>query len=218
MIALVSEGLLLCGRAETTSPPRVVQGGAPSSAVMTRNSPAAGSETDRTIGELTREGVIESVDLDAGVAVVRIGDQLTPPIDWTMWTGDTTIWLPPTVGQQVIVDCPEGDLERGFIRGGLRSSSMAPLFLGSKVAIRFKDGALIHYDPDAQVLTFALPGSATITAPDGVSIMGDVSIDGDVGCTGTITAQEDVVGGGKSLKGHKHLGVTTGSGVSGLPQ
>lgn len=44
----------------------------------------------------------------------------------------------------------------------------------------------------------------TVTAEDGVSITGDVSIDGDVSCTKTITAETDVVGGGVSLKNHKH--------------
>ena len=44
----------------------------------------------------------------------------------------------------------------------------------------------------------------SVTAEDGVSITGDVSIDGDVSCTKTITAETDVVGGGVSLKDHTH--------------
>ena len=42
------------------------------------------------------------------------------------------------------------------------------------------------------------------TAEEGVSITGDVSIDGDVNCTKTVTAETDVVGGGVSLKEHTH--------------
>lgn len=44
----------------------------------------------------------------------------------------------------------------------------------------------------------------TMEAEDGVSITGDVSIDGDVSCTKTVTAETDVVGGGVSLKDHTH--------------
>lgn len=195
-----------------------------------RSSAAAPATTDRAIADLVREGVIDSVDLDAGKAVVRMGDILTPPVDWLMSVGDTTLWLAPTVGQPVAVICPEGDIERAFIAGGLPSSQMAPLFLGAQVAIRFKDGALIIYDPEAKALQLQLTGSAEIIAPDGVSIAADVAIEGDLSVTGDlsvegaadakgkITSQDDVVGGGKSLKGHRHLGVQTGSGVTGAPQ
>lgn len=56
----------------------------------------------------------------------------------------------------------------------------------------------------------------TMEAEDGVSITGDVSIDGDVSCTKTVTAETDVVGGGVSLKDHTHqftysAGPTTGA-------
>lgn len=174
-----------------------------------------------------REGVIESVDLEAGKAIVRLGEILTPPIDWRMPVGDTTIWMAPTKGQPVTVTCPEGDIERAFICGSLPSSQMAPLFMGAKVAIRFKDGALILYDPDAKALHLQLTGSAEITAPGGVSIeanvtvhgdlsvLGDVAVDGGVGAAGKITSDDDVVGGGKSLKGHRH---PNGNPLTGAPQ
>lgn len=181
------------------------------------------SNTDRAICDLVREGVVESVSPD-GTAVVRIGEILTPSCSWSMSVGDTTVWLPLTVGQPVIVVCPEGDIERACIIGSLPSEIMPPLALGKQVAIRFSDGATIVYDPDAQQLQIDLPGQATLIAPSGltlqadVNIEGDVSITGDVDCSGTVTASTDVVGGGKSLKGHRHTGVTAGSAVSGAPQ
>ena len=189
--------------------------------------PAARATADRAIADLEREGVVESVDADAGKAIVRLGEILTPPIDWNMWVGDTTIWLPPTEGQPVTVTCPEGDIERAYISGSLPSSQMAPLFLGVKVGIRFKDGALITYDPEAKKLTFQLPGEAEITAPQGVklyadtdiegdvTIKGNVSIDGGLVATKVVEGKEDVLGGGKSLKGHKH---PNGNPFTGSPQ
>lgn len=182
------------------------------------------------LGNLAREGVVESVDLDAGKVVVSFGEEQTPPIDWLMNVGDTTIWIAPTVGQQVTVICPEGDIERAFMVGGLASSEMAPLFLGVSVGIRFKDGATITYDPETKRLELMLTGEAALTAPEGVKLIANVAVEGDMTVTGsikaegdiasaqTITAETDVVGAGKSLKGHKHLGVQAGSGVSGAPQ
>lgn len=159
------------------------------------------------------------MDLDAGKAVVDFGDgSRSRAIDWSMQAGDTTIWLAPTVGQQVSVISPEGDDERAYIDASFPSSRFAPLFLGAAVAVRFKDGALIKYDPDGHVLEFNLPGSAVITAPEGVSIVGDLDVQGDVNSTGRISAEIDVVGAGKSLKSHRHTGVQGGSAVSGPPQ
>ena len=44
-----------------------------------------------------------------------------------------------------------------------------------------------------------------------------VTVEGDLHCTGTITGDVDVVGGGKHLKTHTHGGVQTGGGTSGPP-
>lgn len=182
------------------------------------------SNTNRAISDMVREGVVETIDLDTGAAVVRVGDILIPPCTWSMSVGDTTIWVPLTVGQPVTVVCPEGDIERAFISGSLPSSAMPPLCLGDKVGIRFKDGATIIYDPAEQLLQIELPGQATILAPAGVTIEadvtieGNVSVNGDITSTGTVTGEADVIGADKSLKGHKHLGVTAGSAVSGAPQ
>lgn len=180
------------------------------------------SDTDRTIGDLLRPGKIESVDLQAGKAVVSFGEQTTPPIDWLMNVGDTTIWIPPTVGQQVMVLTPEGDAEQAVILNGLPSSMFAPLFLELKNAIRFSDGAQVTYDPEASQLDVETPGKVSITAPGGVTITADTRIVGKLDVTGDIstpqkvTGQTDVIFAGRSAVGHKHTGGTI-SGQTGAP-
>ena len=59
--------------------------------------------------------------------------------------------------------------------------------------------------------TTAVAGTATIDAPGGMTINGDVTVNG------TVTATTDVIGGGKSLKGHKHSGVQAGGAQTGAP-
>ena len=62
-----------------------------------------------------------------------------------------------------------------------------------------------------------------ITADGGLTISGPVTIDGateitgNVKITGKAEVTEDVVGGGVSLKSHKHSAVQSGGGTSGPP-
>ena len=102
----------------------------------------------------------------------------------------------------------------------------APSSSESEHLVRFPDGALIRYDHASHELVAMLPGGgkAEVTADGGVTVNGpltvngDTTINGDANVSQTLTAYTDVIGGGKSLKGHKHTGVQTGGGVSGPPQ
>lgn len=60
------------------------------------------------------------------------------------------------------------------------------------------------------------PGKTTLTSAE-IEFHGHTKFFGDVDCTQTITADTDVIGGGKSLKTHTHGGVDTGGGTSGPP-
>lgn len=53
--------------------------------------------------------------------------------------------------------------------------------------------------------------------PGGATINGPLAVNDDVSITGTATAADDVIGGGKSLKGHKHGNVQAGTSQTGAP-
>ena len=186
--------------------------------------PSKSAATDRAIADLVREGVVERVDLDKGLAVVVIGDITTPPIPWLAPAGDLKIWAPPTVGEQVTVLSPEADLERAVITGSLPSTAFAPLFLGKTFGFEICGEAVFTYDPEAKALKVELPGTAELIAPEGLTIKANVAIEGDVSIEGGLVAtkvvegKEDVVGAGKSLKGHTHSGVSSGTSFSGPPR
>lgn len=180
---------------------------------------------------LIRFGVVASVDLDAGRVVMEIGDPddedlTTPPLRWFAWrAGATRTWSPPTEGEQGMILCPEGELAFGIVLFGINSDRFPVPGSTIEELVEFADGARIAYDPESHTLTAALPGGSTIdiTADQvnitgNAAINGNVAIDGDLTVTGTVTADTDVVGGGKSLKNHKHTAVTAGGGVSGPPQ
>lgn len=53
---------------------------------------------------------------------------------------------------------------------------------------------------------------------DKINIKGNVEVEGKVDVTQKVTAQEDVIGSGISLKNHVHGNVASGSGISDKPQ
>lgn len=182
--------------------------------------------TIRAISDHVRLGSVIETDLAGGLARVLVGDLET---DWMAWlaprAGATRVWSPPSDGEQVVVLAPDGDLGAGIILPGLFSDDHPAPGSDGRELIIFSDGAVIAYDPDAHRLEVILPpgGAASITADGGttihgpVTINGNLTLNGDQSCSGTITATADVVGGGKSLKTHKHTAVQAGSAQSGPP-
>lgn len=176
----------------------------------------------RTIGNVLQLGTVETVDLVEATCRVRVGDNLTGDIPFSTprASSQVQIWAPPAIGEQVELRCPEGDMEAAIVGGSLFSDAVPHPSSEPLVMIAFADGTRISYDPQAHALKIQLGagGSAELIAPGGVRIVSDVTITGTLKATGTITSDDDVIGGGKSLKSHKHTGVQAGGAVSGAPQ
>jgi phage baseplate assembly protein V len=166
--------------------------------------------------DLIRIGTVASVDLADGRCTVLFDDDSeSGPIRWqAARMGAIRVWVPPSEGEQVFVLCPAGEVAGASIVGSVPSDDNPPPATTNVALIDFADGAVLQYDPTSHALTFTLPGGGTL----GIVADGGVTIEGDVNVTGTLTATTDVVGGGKSLKGHKHTGVQAGGGISGAPQ
>lgn len=117
------------------------------------------------------------------------GDIETPPIRWLMLSsGDTRGWVPPTIGAEVVLLCPDGQVGNGIALCGLSNDNFPPA--GSTLAniLRFLDNALISYDPESHDLNVTLPdtGKVTFNAPAGFAITGDVDITGSANATGNM--------------------------------
>ncbi|WP_426088840.1 phage baseplate assembly protein V [Janthinobacterium sp. PSPC1-1] len=144
---------------------------------------------------------------------MRLGPTLTT--EWLKWAtrraGSTRTWSVPTVGEQVIVFSPGGDLMRGIIVPALYSQEFdAPETSDSIHTTHYPDGAVVQYDHAAHTLTAVLPGgTATITA-DKVTSNAPSSI-----CTGDLSVTKNlIVNGATTLNG----GVKAGGDQSGGPQ
>lgn len=185
------------------------------------------------LATLIRIGTVTAVDLAAARCRVRYGDPddddpgETPPIRWlTPRAGQTRIWSPPSVGEQVILLSPDGQVGAAVALCGLVQNAFPPLGSTLAEAIEFADGARLTYDPETSALTAILPAGATaeIEAPGGITLRGPVMIEGDVTIQGavdvsqTVTAATDVVADGISLVDHVHGGVQGGSAKTAKPE
>lgn len=181
---------------------------------------------DRQLGNLIRFGTIAEVDLAAGLCVVACGEVRSGKIRWLEGrAGATRTWSPPGIGEQVLLLCPEGDIKGGVALRGISSSAHPPAGNGPRELVEFGDGTILAYDPEAHLLEILVAdGEMKVSAPNGITLTGPVKVDGtlsvtdDVDVQGKVTASDDVLGGGKSLKSHKHGGVSAGGAFTQAPQ
>jgi phage baseplate assembly protein V len=186
------------------------------------------SDQQQNLSNQIRLGTVAELDLAGALCRVQTGEILTDFLPWLVpAAGKVIVWSAPSVGEQVVVLSPEGDTTSAVVLRGLYSDAFAsPSSSADAHAIRFPDGAQVAYDSARHTLGVMLPsgGTAIITADGGLTINGpltingDVKIAGDATVSGKATASSDVIGGGISLKSHKHGGVTSGSAISGAPQ
>lgn len=175
----------------------------------------------RLLGDLIRIGIIAEVDLAAARCTVQVGEITTPPLPWLApRAGSARVWFAPSIGEQVLLLCPEADAALGVVLPGLFSDNAPAPSSEDIFHVVFADDAEITYDTKAHRLSAVLPGGgkAFLKAPGGVGIEGDVAITGNVTVAGKVEAAEDVLTAGISLKGHVHGKVSAGTAKSGSPE
>ena len=168
------------------------------------------NELYRLICNLARIGTVLEVDAEKYLARVETGENKT---DWIRWAvpraGEAVTWWAPTVGEQVYILCPCGEMETAFIAGSLYSEDAPPPDKGETTRVTLHpDGAKFLYDPKASALVVSGVKTASVTASESiaatvpvVTVKADTSVTLDtpeVVCTGNLkTATFEVTGGGK---------------------
>lgn len=112
------------------------------------------ADLDRRLANLMRPGLIFEVDHDAALCRVQIGKMLS---DWLPWferrAGETVTWCPPTVGEQVLLLAPSGELAAGFVLRGLYTDeNTAPSSDAADHVTAYPDGAVIEYNHQTSTL------------------------------------------------------------------
>ena len=184
------------------------------------------AELIRLLENILRVGVVIAVDEESWRVRVQSGELQT---DWLRWNttraGAFSIWVPPSVGEQVWLGCIGGNPETAVIIGSLYSSdNPAPGSSLKEIVLTAPDGASLRYDAEASALeaqgmkTAHIKASASVTLEtplvectdhlktrtfeltEGGTMKGDVThSDGSLSSTG------------KVLHTHKHPGDSGGT-------
>jgi len=180
---------------------------------MNRRTPEdAPTDPDRMI----RFGTIAGVDLPGARCTVELDDGvISPPLRWfETRSGKTRTWSPPSEGEQVMLLCPGGEIGAGVCLRGVISDANPAAGDSLTELVEFGDGGIVSYDPVGHALAIVLPAGGTMA----LIVPGGATLTGDLHCTGTITADGDVIAAGISGKNHKHGLVKAGTDTSGVPQ
>jgi phage baseplate assembly protein gpV len=123
----------------------------------------AGAEADRRIANVIQLGTIVSINNATATARVQIGDLQTADISvMQLRSGAIKMHWMPSVGEQVSVLAPSGDMARAFVMGSLPID-------GNAVA------------PDEGSPTMDLGGGT-------LRVIGNLFVEGDITVTGDVTA------------------------------
>lgn len=151
----------------------------------------AAAEVDRRVANLLQIGVVTSVS-SSGRVRVQIGDLESPEIPVAVQrAGAIRFWAMPSVGEQVVVAAPSGDVARAVVLASLPASNEP----SEDVAV-----PMIHL------------GGGELVIVGTLRVVGNIAVEGPIQATGDIVAQEI------SLLAHVHGGVTPGGGTTGGPQ
>ena len=121
---------------------------------------------------LIRFGVVTEVKGDRA-RVQLAPDLVTTWLRWnTLRAGDSRSWFPPSLGEEVAVFSPDGDLTQGRIFAGFYTlNAPAPETSLSVHATHYADGAVVRYDHASHTLLAILPaGSAATIKADQVTV------------------------------------------------
>ena len=164
----------------------------------------------RLLENIVRFGTVEAVQMQPPRVQVKSGNITTA---WRPWlnlrAGADREWDPPTVGEQVVLLSPSGNLAQGVVLTGL-FSDLIPAN-GARAGLHrrtYRDGAVIEYDSIAKHLRATLPGTAEVIAEGDIDVTSNANISavalGDINLNSggniTITAVGEVVINGAAVR------------------
>ena len=164
----------------------------------------------RLLENIVRFGTVEAVQMRPPRVMVKSGHIKTA---WRPWlnlrAGADREWDPPTLGEQVVLLSPSGNLAQGVVLTGI-FSDLIPAN-GDREGLHrrtYRDGAVIEYDSIAKHLRATLPGTAEVIAEGDIDVTSNANISavalGDINLNSggniTITAVGEVLINGAAVR------------------
>lgn len=152
-------------------------------------------EIARLLHNLIRVGTVIDVDCDAPAVRVSAGELET---NWLRWleprAGQTTDWDPPTVGEQVVLLSPGGELSGAIVLRGLHSDLIPhPSKDPNKTVREYPDGARVEYDHASSGMLITGIKTLTVDASDSILLKAGSSV--------TLDTPEAISTGKHNIKG-----------------
>lgn len=163
----------------------------------------------RQLSNLIRLATV--IKLDSDLARVKVAFQ-NNQTGWIPWTtaraGNVKTWSPPSIGEQVVMLCPNGATEQALCLPALyKNDCPAPDNSPDNDTIVYPDGATICYNAKVHSLSAILPAGAItiITSNGGLTFNGNVSINGNVSVKGSINASGNISDSQRSMSADRGI-------------
>jgi phage baseplate assembly protein V len=177
------------------------------------------TELHRRLANMIRLGKVLDTDYNGNIPRVKaaIGAVETAwlPIITARAGQDRHTWL-LDVDEQVVVLSPSGELTQGVVLGSINQQQFPALTDSvDQHCIQYRDGAVINYNSAQHHLDVKLPSGATVNilAEGGLTISGDVAINGNLQASGDIIDHTRSMQDDRTIfNQHKHAGVKPGEG------
>jgi len=126
------------------------------------------AELERRLLNMIRFGTIASVDLNAKTCRVKLDDtHTTGDLPWSVQrAGNVRTWSPLSVGEQVMIISPAGDLTQGVVTLSIyQNAHPAPSNKPNEHVTDYGDGTVITYDTTAKKLRIDCAAAVEVIAP-----------------------------------------------------
>ena len=171
------------------------------------------AELLRLITNLIRIGTIEKIDVELARVRIKSGENLTGWLPWiTQRAGSTKDWNPPTLGEQIVLLSPFGDLAQAIVLGSLYSDeNPAPKNSTDLYHITMPDGTFLTYNHIEHLLLVEVLGNTQlhITGNTQITIDGDATV--NIGGKAEITAGGEATVDAQAIRLNGGAGVVTGA-------
>ncbi|MHA1067007.1 phage baseplate assembly protein V [Enterobacter ludwigii] len=186
------------------------------------------ADLQRRVRRMIMNGVVHSVQVNPPRCRVSFGidpvTEIAHVSGWLNWAApadaEQQCWSVPAVGAPVIVLSEGGDTGLGLVfPAGFMDDRLPPSGAVSEHVTRYADGATFSYDTQTHHASVTLPagGRLIVTAPGGIVLKGDTTVDG------RLTVKKDVLAEGEifdffgsvndirvAYGGHNHRGDSGG--------
>lgn len=173
------------------------------------------AELLRLITNLIRIGTIEQIDVDQARVRVKSGENITGWLPWlTRRAGATKDWNPPTIGEQIILLSPSGDLAQAIVLGSLYSDeNPAPKNSNDLYHLVMPDGSFLTYNHIEHSLLIEVLGISELHITGNTKII--IDSDAHINITGNLNAEISgstaiKSGGNLTLESSGNINITAG--------